>query len=265
MKKSNLITLISLIILMLVIGFGSRLWKATAQSSDSSNAAVPEPATKAVTEASVSVSGTDEGQKDKQTEDKPVSMDDALFIGDSRTVGLSEYAGIEGADFYANVGMSVYNLQEKAIPVPTVGKVTLEELLSEKQYGKIYVMLGINEMGYGFDQTIAKYKSLVEYIEEKQPDAVVFVQANLHVTKSRSDGDSVINNQAINRFNKAVSEIADGKKVFYLDANSVFDDSEGNLSADKSGDNTHLFAKCYIEWGEWIISQTKALLEEVNR
>ena len=189
-------------------------------------------------------------------------MEDALFIGDSRTMGLSEYALLDGADFFANVGMSVYNIRKNPVSVPTVGKVTLTELLNNKKYSKIYLMLGINEVGYDFDNTVAEYKELVEFIKEKQPDAVVFIQANLHVTKSRSDSDKVVNNKSINELNTTLSGLADGKEIFYLDANTIFDDETGNLSSDKSEDNAHLYAKYYTEWSKWIITQTASLIGE---
>lgn len=199
---------------------------------------------------------------DTITDSTTISMNDSLFIGDSRTVGLSEYACIDDADFFADVGMSVYNIYQKTISVPTVGKVTLHELLTHKTYHKIYIMLGINEMGYDFDNIIVHYKKLVEFIKEKQPEAALFIQANLHVTKTRSNSDKVINNYNINQLNTALSKIADNVKIFYLDVNFMFDDENGNLSSDKSNDNTHLYAKYYTEWGKWIINQTATRIGE---
>ncbi|WP_434694374.1 hypothetical protein [Hungatella sp. SB206] len=40
-----------------------------------------------------------------------------LFIGDSRTVGLSEYGDLGQADVFANSGMSVFNLFEARVSV----------------------------------------------------------------------------------------------------------------------------------------------------
>ena len=172
-----------------------------------------------------------------------------------------EYAGLDNADFFATVGMSVFNAQKDRISVPKVGKVTLNELLSNKKYDKIYVMLGINELGYSFDSITSKYGELISFIKEKQPNATIIVQANLHVSKSRSDSDKVINNTAINRLNSELSKLADGKKVFYIDANPVFDDADGNLSADKTQDNAHLLAKYYAQWGEWICRKTSEIIK----
>ena len=67
-------------------------------------------------------------------------MADALFIGDSRTVGMMEYAGLTEANYFCSIGMDVFNIKKNRVSVPSVGKVTLEELLSNKKYGKIYMI-----------------------------------------------------------------------------------------------------------------------------
>ena len=191
-----------------------------------------------------------------------ILMEDALFIGDSRTVGLMEYAGITGADFFCNVGMSVYNINKKPVSVPNVGKVSFTELISNKKYGKIYIMLGVNEVGYETKTTLSKYSELISLIRQSQPNAAVFIEANLHVAKSRSESDKTVNNAAIDNLNAELKKLADGKTVFYLDANTVFDDGTGNLAADKTADGTHFYAKYYAEWGRWIMSQTASLVGE---
>ena len=191
----------------------------------------------------------------------PSSMEDALFIGDSRTVGLYEYSGMTEATFFVHVGMSVYNIDKEEIVVSGIGKITFEELINGRKYGKIYLMLGINELGYNLDRTMERYAQLVQRIRNAQPDAVIFVQANLHVTKDRSDTDSVYNNKVINRFNEGVSRIADNEKIFYLDANVLFDDGNGNLSKDKSYDSAHILGKYYVQWADWIKEQTASALQ----
>lgn len=199
-------------------------------------------------------------QEEKNTPVTPVSMENTLFIGDSRTVGLSEYAQMKGANFFATVGMSVYEIDKVKVSVPDIGKVTLSELLEHQQYDRIYVMLGINELGYPFEKLVKKYGDFIQYIQSLQPDSTVFILANLHVTKSRSDSDKVINNPAIDSFNEAISEFADNEHSFYLDANCIFDDADGALSEEKSGDTAHPLAKYYQEWGSWIAAQTGAIL-----
>lgn len=280
MKKSNLVTLLSLCFIIVAVILFMFLWKTPSASSGTkteSNSTTQSniimtpkdtsedtssAATEGSSEASTSTIETSTTDNITTPPKSNISMDDALFIGDSRTVGLMEYAGIDGADYFCTVGMSVYNIHKKPVSVPNVGKVTLTELLNSKKYGKIYIMLGINEVGYKFSSTVEKYSELIEFVKGKQSDAVIFIQANLHVTKSRSDSDKVVNNTAINGLNAELAKLADRKSKFYLDANILFDDKTGALSSDKSEDSTHLYAKYYKEWGEWIIRQTASLIGE---
>lgn len=203
---------------------------------------------------------TTQTQQTEQTKSPSTAVEDSLLIGDSRMVGLADYADLHGAHFFANVGMTVYNAQEVRASIPSVGKVTLEELLNGRKYDKIYLMLGINELGYEFQQTVDQYKSLVNFIRETQPQARLFLMANLHVTQARSNTDKNINNPAIDRFNQAVSDMADGKTIFYLDANGLFDDETGSLAEGKSADNVHLQAEGYRQWGRWLEEKTSEVL-----
>lgn len=208
-----------------------------------------------------------EKKTEKKTEKRTfktqnISMSDSLFIGDSRTVGLMEYSKLKDADFFCSVGMSVFNALNQTNSVQGVGKISLTNLLSAKKYKKVYIMLGINEVGYNPQTIVDKYSSIIELIKKSQPDAKIFVEANLHVGKSRSESDKVINNPAINKLNSKLSQLADNKTVFYIDANTWFDDAEGNLPSDKSSDSVHLYAKYYAEWGEWIQAETAKYIKE---
>ena len=284
MKKANFITLSFLCVLMVVVAVVAILKKDPSEDigTDTDNVQTQEEQTEYEDEDTQKPSNdtepfdsssngtditqqTDEVTKAPETEKPPVrpedvSMDDALFIGDSRTVGIMEYAGISDADFFCDVGMSIYNINKKSISVSDFGKVSVTELLEKGKYGKIYVMLGVNEVGYDFNTTADKYGELIDLITEKQPDATVFIQANLHVSKKRSDKDKVVNNKAIDTLNAKFASFADGEKIFYMDVNAIFDDENGGLAADKSGDGTHPYAKYYKEWGKWIIEQTAAVM-----
>ena len=188
---------------------------------------------------------------EKQTVGKEY-FDDALFIGDSRTVGISEYGDLNNAIFFANTGMSVYNVFEKNVSVPQVGKLKLEQLLTYKKFGKIYIMLGINELGYNQEKTLKKYKDLLKFIQEKQSNAIIYIEANLHVAAERSNKDKTINNININKINKEISQLADNEKIFFIDINEKFDDENENLSSNYTYDNVHIYAKYYKEWSEWL-------------
>ncbi len=189
-----------------------------------------------------------------------VSLNNSLYIGDSRTQGLMEYANDENIDYFCDIGMSVFNIYDRTVNIDgeTVG---LLELLNRHQYNKIYIMLGINELGYEFDSIVSTYDGLIDDIIALQENASIFLEANLHVTKARSKSDDTFNNVSIDRLNEKIKLIAIDKGAYYIDVNVLYDDAEGNLSADKSSDTTHLYAKYYTEWQEWIEEQTSILMK----
>lgn len=182
-------------------------------------------------------------------------FDDSLFIGDSRTVGIAEYGYLENADFFADVSLSVYKVLNKKLPVSGNNRINLETLLTENKYGKVYVMLGINELGYDFENTVKKYEELLELIRKMQPEAIIYICGNLHVTEKQSLSDEYFNNENINRFNSAIAQLADGENSFYIDVNSVFDDENGNLSEEYCSDEVHVMGRYYTDWCDWLMKQ----------
>ena len=139
-------------------------------------------------------------------------FDDAVFIGDSRTVGLFEYGGLEErADFYAKISLTIYDVfSEKVAKDEETGKkITVEEALSKKQYGKVYLMLGINELGTGTTESfMEEYKEVVGKIRSLQPDAIIYVQGIMRVTGEKHENDPIFNNTNINEKNDEISKLA---------------------------------------------------------
>lgn len=180
-------------------------------------------------------------------------FDDAVFIGDSRTVGLHDYGGLKKADFFATVGMNVYDMWTEAFCEVDGKKVTLEEALRAKQYGKVYFQIGINEMGRGdLDGFMQAYSQSVEKFKELQPNAVIYVQAIMKVTKAKSDSDAIFNNEGIEARNERIRQLADNIRVFYIDVNEVVCDESGGLNPELTFDNLHLYGSKYGIWVDFL-------------
>ncbi len=183
-------------------------------------------------------------------------FDDALFIGDSRTVGLGTYSQLPSeteADFFAKVGLTagrVFNVTNSDMYEQT----TLLEKLKTRSYGKIYIMFGVNELPEDLEQNAANFCTLLETVKKYQPDALIFIQANLHVGKYRSDSWELYSNERLELYNQMISANADFEKVFYLDINEVYDDEEGNLGEEYTDDDLHLNSYCYEPWVEYLKS-----------
>lgn len=183
-------------------------------------------------------------------------FNDAIFIGDSRTLGISDYAGLDDADFYCDSGMTVLKLLDAGgVTYQKTGKKEdLNQVLQQKHYGKVYIMLGMNDLGYGTtDMYLERYRKIVEQIREWQPDAIIYVMANLHVSREKNNPETEFNNININDKNAASALLANGTDIFYLDANPLFTDSEGFLNAELSFDGVHLYAQHYDAWREFLL------------
>lgn len=180
-------------------------------------------------------------------------FDDALFIGDSHTDGFKDYAGLSNASYLCHNGLTVWSAEDKAVfETASGGKQTLAQALSGKQYGKIYMMLGINELGTGTAESwAAQYAVLLGEVRALQPDAIVFLQAIFHTTQEKSDA-TFFKNETIDARNAELQKLADDESVFYIDCNPVFDDETGVLRADYSGDGVHVKAAYYVLWRDYL-------------
>ena len=115
-------------------------------------------------------------------------FDDAAFLGDSRTLGISDYAGLDAADFYCDSGMTIFKILEEEVTYQKTGsKVLMPEVLQNKKYGKIYIMLGMNELGYGnTEMYLEQYRQVLIQIREWQPEAIIYIMANSPYSRSFS-------------------------------------------------------------------------------
>ena len=182
-------------------------------------------------------------------------LNDALFIGDSRTLGLMEYGGVSQASYFADSGMSVFNLEKTTVPVAGYGKTDIRSLLKQKKFGKIYFMLGINEAGYPWKTLKKKYKETVAMIRDMQPDAQIFLCANLMMTEEKSGQSKVINNKVICKINAMIEKLASKNEMYYIDVNEIFTDKKGNLIETYSNDGVHVLGKYYRDWMDWICTK----------
>lgn len=182
-------------------------------------------------------------------------LDDVLFIGDSRTATLQQYAGWDNATFYVKNGLTIWNVLEAKIAECEGELVTVDEALQKDRFGKIYIMLGINELGRGTPDTFAEeFGRVIERIKELQPDAVIVIEAIMHVTQAKDEEETYINNAEIDARNEKLKELADAQGVYWLDVNPVTDDGEtGKLVEEYSFDGVHLKVKYIDIWKDFIL------------
>lgn len=195
---------------------------------------------------------------------KPEYFDDALFIGDSRTEGFMLYTSLSNIKAYFSKGLSISTIYEEPIVKPegTEDKITVMEALAKEQYKKIYIMFGVNELGWPYDDLFEEqYTKLVRDVKTLQPDAIIYVQNILPISAKRSATDPIYNNDNVDRFNAIIEKICKKEKVVYLDVASSVRGEDGCLPPGASVDGVHC-NKQYCEiWLEYLMNNTYEVKE----
>ena len=179
---------------------------------------------------------------------------DAVFIGDSRTAGFQLFSGPQNATYYTANGLKVDTIFTKEVVETGNGeKMTIIEALRQKPFQKVYIMLGINELGWAYsDLFIKKYGEVVTEIKNIAPQAQIYVQSLLPVSEKRSLSDEIYNNANIGKYNELIQQMAAEKKLYYLDVAQCVADPEGNLAGGASTDGIHL-QKTYCDlWLDYL-------------
>ena len=188
-------------------------------------------------------------------------FEDAVFLGDSRTEGLQLYSGITTGTFFWEWGMSVFKVDDTGHRKVVVNgeKMTLMEALSTGTWNKVYIMLGINDLGYPAQSYQEALAEVVDQVREIQSDAVMYLQTMPPVNESLAQANGIayyINNENVKAFNDAITQVAQEKQVVLLDTASCLTDSQGQLPADMSSDGVHFKKAGYQTWLEYLKCHT---------
>ena len=171
-------------------------------------------------------------------------FEDAAFVGDSRTDGFMIYSGIGCGENLTSNGLSIFKLEEKKALTIDGQKYTLLEALALQQYGKVYLSLGVNELGYYDDQGFYdNYCKAIDDIRRIQPHAVIYVQNLIPLNEeviAQTTKRSYLTNEHLRVYNDLIKKAAQEKQVVYLDLYSEFVNENGELPAEASKDGVHL-------------------------
>ena len=186
---------------------------------------------------------------------KDVKFDDKVaFIGDSRTQGLIMYTGLTKINDYSYIGLMVDSAKKKEFVKTSDGKkVTLLEDMKNKDIDTVYIMLGVNELGWAYPEVFKlKYKELIEKIREIKPNINIYVQSIIPVTKEIDSTNKYINNNRIKKYNDLIKELANELDVKYSDVASALVNDEGYLPSQASTDGIHVDRDYCLKWLEYL-------------
>lgn len=185
-------------------------------------------------------------------------FEDALFIGDSRVEGLQLYGNIKSATYYTAKGLTVTELLTKPFVKTPDGKKTLEAMLTEHAFSKIYIKLGVNELGWPYPEKFAEaYGKLLDKVIELEPNALIYVQSILPVTAKKAADGNVYTNTKIDLFNEHIAELCRERGLVYLNVREAVMDENGALPEDATGDGIHLNKKYCGLWCDYLRTHTE--------
>ncbi len=224
--------------------------------------ATPEPAPEVTPEPTPTPDLYDYTQPVAQSE--PVDdawFADAVLIGDSRTDGLRLYSGIRGVDFLCYKGLTVLEVMgDKPVIQTADGKIGVLQALAQKQYGKVYLSLGLNELGYNDDPLFRDtYRAVVDKLRELQPGADIYLQLLIPVSTQRckeTNQPSYISNRQVAVYNDMIRAIAAEKRVYLLNVSEIYTDENGELFYELTSDGVHFYKSGYKQWYEYLKTHT---------
>ena len=183
---------------------------------------------------------------------------DAAFLGDSRTEGFKLFSGLKEGRYYYGVGATVETVFSRPTWGPKGGKkVPLLDALSKDQPARVYVMLGVNELGWvKSERFIQQYAKVVDRIRADHPEADIILQSILPVSAEQEARHTYVNNGRIGEYNRLIRAMAEEKQCYYLDVGIAVTGEDGCLRPELTPDGVHLNrAGCRI-WLEVLKTHT---------
>ncbi len=212
------------------------------------------PGTAAAIGASLSVTVPENGRVDDSY------FSDAVFVGDSRTEGLRMYSGISPSPkFFSGVGLTVTKVFSDQIVQLNGQWLTVADALRQADYNKVYIMLGMNELGWVYESVYAQdYGRIIDVIRETHPDATIYVQSIIPVSKWKdtTDPDRIYTNANVVRLQKVLCEMCEEKNVHYVNVAEVMQDENGYLFSEATEDGMHLTQEYCKIWAEYLRTHT---------
>ena len=180
-------------------------------------------------------------------------FEDAVFLGDSRTEGFRLYSGLEAGQYLHAVGATVESVFTKATEETEDGPVPILDALNAMDFQKVYIMLGINELGWPRKEDFYdQYGKIVDRIRECHPEAKLVLQSILPVSARQEAKGSYVNNERIAAYNELIVRLAEEKDCTYLNVAEAVTGTDGCLPAEETFDGVHLNVSGCRKWLEYL-------------
>lgn len=172
-------------------------------------------------------------------------FEDALFFGNSLLEGLGVYSlvyddNIARAKFDTATSMTIFGAADYISDAANGG------------YGKIYIGLGLNEIGYDHEAIREENEKAIDTIRAGNPDAIIYLFSLTPISQYRSGNDDLYNNTNAAAISQVLREVAEEKDCYFMDMVPVLAGSDGYLPSDVTTDGVHFVKEYYTNWYEYL-------------
>lgn len=174
---------------------------------------------------------------------KPVDdsyFDDAAFIGNSLVDGFRLYSGLNNCDYYAKTSMTILGIGDYITQMSSI------------KYGKVYMLLGINELTYDLDALMRAYSKSVDRIRSDHPGVLIYVMSVSPVSAKKDASGKTFTMANVRRFNERLLQMAEEKGCYYIDLCDAMGGDDGFLPADITWDGIHFEPSGYKIWLDYL-------------
>lgn len=166
-------------------------------------------------------------------------FDDAVFLGDSvsRTLeGYNDYYGDLGEPtFLCEYSFSVHSAIHTYMTVWFRGEEwDALDVIRETGGKKLFIMLGINDIGLGLDRALAEWEVLLGGIRARDHEITFFVQSLLPMYAGTQVPE--LNNDLIDAYNEGLQALCERTGSVYVDLAPYFKNDDNALREEFTSD-----------------------------
>lgn len=185
-------------------------------------------------------------------------FDGSAVIGHSLMEGFESFSQVDAdIHFFTDTGISAASVPHYSqFTLPDGGTGTLADGLRQKDFTKVYIMLGINEITTSQERFKENMANLIQMIRDNQPEGIPIYVLNITPTTRAKSDSSDFNQENVKRLNRALAELCEEQKCYLVDLWSCFAGEDGYLPAEISTDGVHLKAPQYRVMADYILCHT---------
>ncbi len=185
----------------------------------------------------------------------PTYFSKCIFVGDSITVGLSDYQIVPMQSVLAEIGMNIEKINTETMQTP-YGDLTILDALTEAEPENIYIMLGSNGIAWlSLDEMIGEYSEFTKSVKEALPDSNIYILSIPPVTEKKEQADDPILNSNIDEYNSKLLKLANDNGYYYVDINSALKGDDGKFPEEYAADDgMHFNKSTYDKMIDYILS-----------